>query len=177
MIRAILAAALLMLTQAPERRSRPPDIFFAATPQRVVTAMLQLARVTADDTVYDLGSGDGRIVILAAQRFGARGVGIEIDARLVALSRQLAHDAGVEDKVTFVEGDLYKADLSKATVVTMWLSPTINAELAPKLRRELRPGARIVSHQFDMGAWMPDEQVTIDGERVFLWRLPSKREE
>jgi SAM-dependent methyltransferase len=174
MIRAIVAGALLLLMQAPERPSRPPDIFFAATPQRVVTAMLQLAHVTADDVVYDLGSGDGRIVILAAQRYGARGVGIEIDRRLVTLSRQLAHEAAVDDKVSFIEGDFYKADLSKATVVTMWLSPTINEELAPKLLRELRPGARIVSHQFSMGRWMPDDQVTIGDEHVFLWRIPPR---
>ena len=174
MIRTILACALLLFAQTPARPSRPPDIFFAATPQRIVTAMLQLAAVTSDDIVYDLGSGDGRVVILAAQRFGARGVGIEIDPQLVARSRQLAREAGVGDTVTFIEGDFYQADLSQATVVTMWLSPRINEELAPKLRRELQPGARIVSHQFRMGEWMPDEQVTIDGEQVFLWKVPPR---
>jgi SAM-dependent methyltransferase len=174
MIRTILAAALLLLAQVPERPQRPPDIFFAATPQRIVTAMLELARVTSRDVVYDLGSGDGRIVILAAQRFGARGVGIEIDPQLVARSRQLAREAGVDDKVAFIEGDFFTADLSTATVVTMWLSARINEELAPKLRRELRPGARIVSHQFPIARWMPDEQVTVGGEQVFLWTIPPR---
>jgi SAM-dependent methyltransferase len=176
MTRALLAAVLLLVAQTPDPQhpSRPPDMFFAATPQPIVTAMLQLAHVTADDVVYDLGSGDGRIVILAAQRFGARGVGIEIDPRLVALSRQLAHEAGVDDKVRFIEDDFYKADISNATVVTMWLSPTINEELAPKLLRELHPGARIVSHQFPIGRWMPDDQVTIGDEHVFLWRVPPR---
>src|SRR4051794_5364942 len=116
MIRPILAAALVVLVQGP-RASRGPDIFFAATPQRIVTALLELARVLADDVVYHLGSGDGRIVTLAAQRFGARGRGIEIDPRLVALSRQLAHEAGVDNNVTFIEADLYETDLSNATVV------------------------------------------------------------
>jgi len=176
-MRTIVAATLLFLVQTSQRPRRQPDIFFAATPQRIVTAMLQLARVTSDDAVYDLGSGDGRIVILAAQRFGARGVGVEIDPQLVALSRQLAHEAGVDDKVTFIEGNFFDADLSAATVVTMWLSPAINEELAPKLRRQLKPGARIVSHQFRMGTWLADEQVTVDDEQVFLWRLPAKRDE
>ena len=133
--------------------------------------MLRLAGVTTADVVYDLGSGDGRIVILAAQRFGARGVGIEIQPPLVALSRQVAKDAGVDDKVSFVEGDFFGTDLSRATVVTMWLSASINAQLAPKLRRELRPGARIVSHQFPIAGWAPDDRIRVGSEDVFLWKV------
>ena len=152
--------------------ARSPDVFFVGTPQPIVDAMLRLAHVTSDDVVYDLGSGDGRIVILAAQQYGARGVGIEIDARLVALSREIAREAEVEDKVTFVESDFFTADISKATVVTLWLSPSLNAQLEPKLRRELKPGARIVSHQFPMGQWMPDERIRVRDADVFLWRVP-----
>ena len=142
-----MAAGLLLVPG----QSRAPDVYFASTRQAVADAMLTLAAVTADDVVYDLGSGDGRIVILAAQKYGARGVGIEIDPKLVALSRQLAREGGVEDKVSFVEADMFTADISAATVVMLYLSTTINADLEPKLRRELRPGSRIVSQQFPMG--------------------------
>jgi len=159
----------------PQRPARQPDIFFVGTPQPIVDAMLTLAHVSRDDVVYDLGSGDGRIVILAAQQYGARGVGIEIEPRLVALSRQVARDASVEDRVRFIEGDLFTADISPATVVTMWLSPSIDAQLEPKLRRELRPGTRIVSHQFRIGDWPPDERILVRGEEVFLWRVPAGR--
>jgi len=137
--------------------------------------MLTLAGVTASDVVYDLGSGDGRIVILAAQKYGARGVGIEIDAKLVALSRQLAREGAVEDKVTFIEADMFTADISAATVVMLYLSTTINADLEPKLRRELKPGGRIVSQQFPMGSWLPDQMVRILGQDLFLWRVPAAR--
>jgi SAM-dependent methyltransferase len=167
----MLLSLLLLLPQAPARQ---PDIFFVGTPQRVVEAMLTLAQVTSRDVVYDLGSGDGRIVILAAQKYGARGIGIEIEPRLVTLSRQVAREAEVADKVTFVEGDLFTADISAATVVTLWLSPSINTQLEPKLRRELRPGTRIVSHQFRIGDWMPEQQIQVADEDVFLWRVPER---
>jgi SAM-dependent methyltransferase len=162
----LTAAAWLAL---PAAQVRPPDVYFATTRQPVADAMLALARVTAADVVYDLGSGDGRIVILAAQKYGARGVGVEIDPKLVALSRQLAAEGGVADKVRFVEGDMFTADIADATVVTLYLSTTINADLEPKLRRELRPGARIVSQQFPMGAWTPDQTVRAFGQELFLW--------
>jgi SAM-dependent methyltransferase len=160
-----LAAAVLLL-QPPARQ---PDIYFAATPQPIVEAMLRLASVGPADVVYDLGSGDGRFVVIAAQQFGARGVGIEIQPQLVARSREIAREGGVADRVRFVEGDFFEADLSDATVVTMWLTDSIGAELAPKLRRELKPGSRIVSHQFHLGDWTPDRTVVVDGENVFLW--------
>jgi cyclopropane fatty-acyl-phospholipid synthase-like methyltransferase len=133
--------------------------------------MLKLARVTPGDVVYDLGSGDGRIVVLAAQKYGARGVGIEIDARLVELSRQVAREGEVDDRVTFVQGDLFAADLSKASVVTLWLSESVNARLEEKLKRELPRGARVVSHQFPIGKWLPEKQIVVDGEDVFLWTV------
>jgi SAM-dependent methyltransferase len=150
---------------------RAPDIFFVPTWEPVVYRMLELAGVTKEDVVVDLGSGDGRIVILAAQKYGARGIGVEIDPKLVALSRQVAQEAGVGDRVTFIEGDLFTADLSRATVVTLFLSPSVNNELEPKLRRELKRGTRIVSHQFPIGRWTPDKTLHAaeDKTDLFLW--------
>ena len=158
-----------------QQPARPPDIFFVPTLYGVADDMLKLAGVTAGDVVYDLGSGDGRIPILAAQKYGARGVGIEIDPKLVALSRQIARDGEIADKVTFVEGDLFEADISPATVVTIYLSPTVNKRLEPKLRRELRPGTRIVSHQFGIGNWPPERTIRSDDRTdIFLWTVPAR---
>jgi cyclopropane fatty-acyl-phospholipid synthase-like methyltransferase len=135
--------------------------------------MLRGAGVTANDVVYDLGSGDGRIVIAAAKEFGARGVGIELDAKLVQDSRDLAFKAGVSDRVTFLWQDIFEADLSPATVVTIYLFPEVNARLVPKLRRELRPGTRIVAHQFGLGDWKPDRwtqvQSTVRRHTLLFW--------
>ena len=167
--------ALVVLFQAlPLAQSgRSPDIYFTPTSHAVADAMLQLARVTAQDVVYDLGSGDGRIVVIAAQKYGARGVGIEIDPRLVEISRQIAREGEVSDRVAFIEGDLFAADISQATVVTMWLSQSINNRLEAKLRSELRPGTRIVSHQFLIGDWKPDAAVRAGSEDIFLWTVPA----
>ena len=131
--------------------------------------MLTLARVTSSDVVYDLGSGDGRIVVLAAQKYGARGVGIEIDHTLVEISRTVAREGEVAGRVDFVEGDLFTADISGATVVTLWLSTPVNRRLEAKLKRELRPGARIVSRQFPIGDWPPDQTVHVGNETLRLW--------
>ena len=131
--------------------------------------MLTLARVTSRDVVYDLGSGDGRIVVLAAQKYGARGVGIEIDHGLVEISRTVAREGDVAGRVTFIEGDLFTADISSATVVTLWLSNPVNRRLEAKLKRELRPGTRIVSRQFPIGDWPPDQTVHIGDETLRLW--------
>jgi SAM-dependent methyltransferase len=172
MLRAVpLAALAAVVLQQP---TRSPDIFFVPTWQPVVYQMLDLAGVTSDDVVYDLGSGDGRIVVIAAQKYGARGVGVELDAKLIEVSRQVAREAEVADRVTFIQGDLFQADISAATVVTLFLSPSVNAELEPKLRRELRPGTRIVSHQFGIGRWPPEKTVraTDDGTDLYLWRIP-----
>ena len=169
---ALLAVSLFGVPVATQQNPpRTPDIHFAATPQPVADAMLKLAGVTANDVVYDLGSGDGRIVILAAQRYGARAVGIELQPWLVEIARQVAREGEVEDRATFIEGDLFTADISKATVVTLWLSTTVNTRLEPKLRRELRPGTRIVSHQFLIGDWPPDRTVHVDDEDLFLWTV------
>jgi SAM-dependent methyltransferase len=160
------------LLGAPVSR-RTPDIFFSPTRQPIADAMLRLARVTRDDVVYDLGSGDGRMLVIAAQKYGARGVGIEIDPRLVALSRQIAREGDVGDKVTFIEGDLFTADISPATVVTLYLSNSVNLELEPKLKHELRPGTRIVSHQFPIGRWTPADTLRFEGVNLFLWKIAA----
>jgi SAM-dependent methyltransferase len=174
MLAVLSAAGMIRPAQQP---SRAPDIYFTPTWEPVVYEMLELAGVGKTDVVYDLGSGDGRIVILAAQKYGARGVGIELDPKLVEVSRQVAKDARVEHLVRFVEGDLFQADISPATVVTLYLSPTVNNDLEPKLRRELQPGARIVSHQFPIGRWAPDRTVRSKGDKtdLFLWSVPPRR--
>jgi SAM-dependent methyltransferase len=161
------ALALLLSLQA-----RTPDIHFTPTRHNIADAMLQLAGVNAADVVYDLGSGDGRIPIIAAQKYGARGVGIEIDRRLVELSRRTANEAEVASRVSFVVGDLFEADLSAATVVTAYLSPQIMKILTPKLRG-LKPGTRIVSHQFPMPGWAPDRRITVDEAELLLWIVPK----
>ncbi len=158
---------MALLLQLPPPTT--PDIHFAVTPQPLADAMLRLAGVTSSDLVYDLGSGDGRIVVLAAQKYGARGVGIEIDHRLVEISRTVAREGEVAGRVTFVEGDLFTTDISSATVVTLWLSNPVNRRLEPKLKRELRPGTRIVSRQFPIGDWLPDQTVHIGDETLRLW--------
>jgi ribosomal protein L11 methylase PrmA len=148
------------------------------TPNEVVMGMLNLAKVSKDDVLYDLGSGDGRIVITAAQKFGTRGTGVEINPQLVQQSRENARKAGVSDRVRFVQQDLFKTDLSKATVVTLYLLPEINLKLRPKLLRELKPGTRIVSHAFNMGDWKPDKVVLVkapDRQRIlYYWVVPEK---
>ena len=160
---------------ARQRAARTPDIHFVPTRHVVADAMLKLAGVRTDDVVYDLGSGDGRIVILAAQKYGARGVGVELDPRLLEISRQVALEGEVAHRVTFVEGDLFATDISEATVVTLYLSSSVNRQLEPKLRRELRPGTRIVSHQWGIGNWTPDEAIRVaDGTDLFLLTIPAR---
>jgi len=148
-----------------------PDIHFVPTTNDVADAMLRLAHVTSDDVVYDLGSGEGAIVLRAADKFGARGVGIEIDPKLVKTANERARKRGLAGKVTFIQGDLFKADISQATVVTLYLSGSINRRLAPKLMAELKPGARVVSHRFDMYDWRPDSHAKAGGRDVFLWTI------
>ena len=174
---AVVILVLWAIVAAEARQAtRRPDVRFLPTPDSVVAAMLQLARVGPSDVVYDLGSGDGRIPIAAAKNFGARGVGIEIDGQLVRLARENAVKAGVADRVTFIQGDLFQADISPASVVTLFLLPSLNIELIPKFRHELRPGARIVSHHFAMGdAWTPDQERDVAGLMIYLWKLSTAR--
>ncbi|MEQ1758834.1 MAG: methyltransferase domain-containing protein [Vicinamibacterales bacterium] len=165
-----LACVLVLVKVASAQVPRGPDIYFAATRQPVVDQMLMLAEVKPGEVVVDLGSGDGRILILAAQKYGARGMGVEINAELVERSRLIAREAEVGDRVSFVHGDLFDADVTGADVVTLYLSPSINSELEPKLRRQLKPGARVVSHQFPIGQWAPDRTTPgVDGTDLHLW--------
>jgi ribosomal protein L11 methylase PrmA len=138
-----------------------------------------MAAVTKDDVVYDLGCGDGRIVVTAAKKYGARGVGVDIDPERIQESRANARAAGVTDRVTFVQRDLFKLDLKKATVVTLYLLPEINLKLRPKLFRELRPGTRVVSHDFDMGDWKPEKTIKVHDPRLhtlYFWTIPVKKD-
>ena len=166
-----LSAVALAAGQQPKRT---PDIHYVPTPEEVVEAMLRLADVGPNDVVYDLGSGDGRIPIAAARRFGASGVGIDLDPKLVAQATRNAQEAGVAGRVRFFEGDIFEADLSQATVVTLYLLTSINERLRPKLQKELRPGTRIVSHQFRMGDWNPDREIIVDFRPLFLWTVPAR---
>lgn len=162
------------VTQPQEKLS---DVPYVPTPSKVVEEMLNVAGVTGNDLLYDLGSGDGRIVITAAQKFGTQGVGIDINPKLIQEAFNNAQKAGVTDRVQFLQQDLFKADLSKATVVTLYLLRSVNLKLRPKLLKELKPGTRIVSHSFDMGDWKPDRVVIVDnGDRkhvLFYWVVPE----
>ena len=165
-------AAGLSARQTTGVSSQPLDAIYIPTPSEVVTAMLQMANVGTNDIVYDLGSGDGRIVIAAVKDFGAkRGVGIELDAARVQEAVALANHAGVSDRVEFRRQDLFATDMRDATVVTLYLGEAINLRLRPKLESELRPGARVVSHAFNMGDWIPDATRTVSGRAVFLWKI------
>ena len=150
------------------------DVPYEPTPMPVVRAMLELADVGPQDVVYDLGSGDGRIPITAANEFGARGVGIEIDPALVAQAQAKAREAGVEDKVAFRLDDMYAADVGPATVVTLFLHPKPNLKLRLKLRSDLQAGSRVVSYVWDMADWAPEEVRRVNAQRIFLWRIPPR---
>jgi SAM-dependent methyltransferase len=171
----VLALSIDAVARIASAQTHPPDVRFVATPPEVVGAMLTAARITSADIVYDLGSGDGRIVIAAAKKYGARGVGIEISPQLVAESNASARAAGVAHLVQFIQGDLFTADLRAATVVTLYLGPSLNERIKPRLLHELRPGARVVSHVYDMLGWAADERVDVDGRWVFLWTIPPKK--
>ena len=160
----LLIISLLGYWTTSHAQMRPPDVEYVPTPRDVVTEMLKTAGVTKDDVVYDLGCGDGRFVITAAQRYGARGVGIDIDPERIRECNANARKAGVTDRVMFVLGDLFKTDLSEATVITIYLLPELNLALRPRLL-ELRPGTRIVSHSFDMGEWAPDKKGLVENAK------------
>jgi ribosomal protein L11 methylase PrmA len=168
--RTALALVLFVLSQV-----RQPDVIFVGTPPDVVDAMLKGLEVRNTDIVYDLGSGDGRILITAAQKYGARGVGIEIDPALVKVAQENARKAGVSDKVRFVTEDLFEADIRDATVVTLYLLEDLNIRLRPKLLRDLKPGTRIASHRFRMGDWQPERAVSVGDRAVYFWTIPARR--
>ena len=171
---AVLATSTTMSLGQQPVPERYPDVPFVPTPQPIIDRMLSLAGVRPGDRLVDLGSGDGRIVITAAKRYGIEAVGVEINPALVRQARANAAAAGVAAKATFVEGDLFDYDLHKATVVTIFLLPGINMRLKPKLLKELQPGARLVSHRFDMGLnWPPEKTEVVLGEPIYLWAIPK----
>jgi SAM-dependent methyltransferase len=159
--------------QSPPPGQIPINTPFVTSPPQIVGAMLDLANVSSSDTVYDLGCGDGRIVISAAKKYGARGVGIDINPARIEEARANARSAGVTDRVSFAVKDLFDADIRNATVVALYLLPEANIRLRPRLIRELRPGTRVVSHSFDMGDWKPDKEKLVDGDHVYLWTIPE----
>lgn len=164
-----------ILTSAQVKKLREPDVEYEPSPQKVVERMLKLANVHKGDVVYDLGCGDGRIVITAVKQFGATGVGIDIDPIRIKESLQNARKAGVIDHVTFRLEDLFTADIQEATVVALFLSHSVNLKLRPKLLQELKPGTRVVSYYWDMDGWKPDKRIEVDGDPIYLWTIPAKK--
>jgi len=183
--KSLVASAVLFVTVAAAQDAqshRTLDVPYVPTTEEAVQAMLKLADVKKGDVVYDLGCGDGRIVVAAAKDFGARGVGIDIDPNRIAEAKDNAKKAGVESQVRFLEGDLFQADIREATVVTLFLLTSVNEKLRPKLLAELRPGTRIVSNTFEMGDWKPEKEVTVGNpeeisflsHKLFLWTVPAR---
>src|SRR6187397_1220359 len=182
--RTVLTALALILglawstpaQQGSQAPLRTPDVIFVPTPQEVVDVMLKLAKVTKNDVVYDLGSGDGRIPITAAKTYGACGVGIDIDPQRIKEATENLKTAGVGDRVKFLNQDLFTTDISEATVVTLYLLPSLNVKLIPKLNKELKPGTRVVSHAFDMSSdgteRKPKETLNVNGRTVYFWTIP-----
>ena len=157
------------------QRTQVPDVIYVPTPYEVVDEMLRLANVKKGDVLYDLGSGDGRIPVTAAKRFGIRAVGVDIDPQRIAEAKENARSNGVAKLVEFRNEDLFKTRFGDATVVTLYLLPDLNVKLRPRLLAELKPGTRVVSHQFDMGTWKPDRTVELNGRTIYLWTIPRQR--
>jgi ribosomal protein L11 methylase PrmA len=166
-----------LLAQAQPRKpvQQTPDVIYVPTPHEVVDDMLRLANVGKNDILYDLGSGDGRIAIAAAKKFGIKAVGIDIDPERIREANENAKKAGVANLVEFRQEDLFKADFREATVITLYLLPDLNVRLRPRLWEELKPGTRIVSHQFDMGTWRPEKRLESNGRVVYFWTIPAKK--
>lgn len=157
----------------PTKPKRKLDVWYVATPHEVVDRMLYEAKIKATDIVYDLGCGDGRMVIAAAKQYGTRGVGVDMDPARIREARANAKAQGVEQLVTFRIGDMFETDLREATVVMMYLLPELNRRLKPKLFAELPPGARVVSHDFDMGkSWPPDRSINLGADGIYVWVMP-----
>ncbi len=164
----------IALAQDAAVATRRPDVIYVPTPEEVVDAMLQVAKVTKNDIVYDLGTGDGRIPVTAAKKYGARGVGVDIDPQRIKEATANVERSGVADRVRIIQGDLFEVNISEATVVTLYLLPSLNQKLMPKLMKELKPGTRIVSHAFDMGDWKPEQELDVSGRKVYFWTIPKK---
>jgi tRNA G37 N-methylase Trm5 len=174
MLHRSIASLIFILSFSGAALSR--DVPYVPTTEAVVDKMLEMAKVGPNDIVYDLGSGDGRIVITAAKKYGARGLGVDIDPERIKEANQNAEAAKVTDKVKFKQGDLFEIDLSPATVVTLYLLPDVNMRLRPKLLNELKPGTRVVSHNYHMGDWKPEQTVQLEGHTVYFWTIPEKKQ-
>lgn len=172
MLKILLSAVVLGLCTTSWALAQ--DVHYVPTRQAVVDAMLKLAKVTKNDVVYDLGSGDGRIPITAAKTYGAKGKGIDIDPQRIKEANANAEKAGVTDKVEFEQANLFESDFSEATVVTLYLLNSLNMKLRPILLEQLKPGTRIVSHAFNMGDWEPEQTMQVDGATIHLWTVPEK---
>jgi ribosomal protein L11 methylase PrmA len=169
------AAPVSLLAQAQKQpATQYPDVIFVPTPQEVVEDMLRLANVQKGDVLYDLGSGDGRIAITAARKYGIKATGIDIDPERIREANDNAKKAGVTNLVQFRQENLFTADFKDATVITLYLLPDLNVKLRPKLWNELKPGTRIVSHQFEMGAWKPEKRLESNGRTIYFWTVPPK---
>ena len=172
---AVLIVFLIGIPVAAQESDVERDVPYVPTPPEVVEAMLKLGNVGAGDVHYDLGCGDGRIVVTAVQKFGAtRGTGYDIDPQRIQEANENAKQAGVTDKVRFILGNLFEADFRDATIVTLYLLPEVNLKLLPKLLKDLKVGSRIVSHQFDMGDWEPDKKIELEWHKVYLWTVTEK---
>jgi len=177
-LRRLPVAALFLVVFAAAQTSKTvivPEVPYVPTDNTVVDGMLKLAGVKSTDVVYDLGCGDGRIVVRAAKNLGAHGVGVDINPERIQEARANAKRNNVENLVRFEEGDLFDTDIHNATVVTLYLLPNVNVRLRPKLLKDLKPGTRIVSHSFDMGDWKPEKVENIEGATIYLWTIPEKK--
>ena len=176
-VQALCTLVLVSAPLAPQQENDRGEVPYVPTPPEVVETMLKLGDVKKGDIVYDLGCGDGRIVITAAQRFEARGTGVDINPERIKEAKENAQKAGVSDRVRFIEKNLFDVDIHDATVVALYLLPEVNLRLRPKLLRELKVGTRIVSHQFDMVEWKPDKKVDVSWRSVYLWTVTEKAKE
>jgi ribosomal protein L11 methylase PrmA len=171
---AIAAPAGLLAQAQRQPASQSPDVIFVPTPQEVVEDMLRLANVQKGDVLYDLGSGDGRIAITAAKKYGVKATGIDIDPVRIQEATENAKKAGVTSLVQFKQENLFTANFKDATIITLYLLPDLNVKLRPKLWNELKPGTRIVSHQFEMGSWKPEKTLESNGRTIYFWTVPPK---
>ena len=172
-LKTLFAAGLI--ATAPAWAQHAPDVIYVPTPPEVVEEMLRIADVKKGDVLYDLGSGDGRIPVTAAKKYGIRAVGIDIDPERIREANENAKSAGVTQLVKFRNEDLFQANIREASVVTLYLLPDLNVKLRPRLWNELKPGTRVVSHQFDMADWKPEKQVELAGRTIYFWTIPAKK--
>ncbi len=172
----LFLAGAPVLAQETKTAPRAPDVIYVPTPPEVVEEMLRIADVKKGDVLYDLGSGDGRIPVTAAKKYGIRAVGIDIDPERIREANANAKKEGVEKLVRFRNEDLFKANISEATVVTLYLLPDLNVKLRPRLWKELKPGTRVVSHQFDMADWKPEKQLELNGRTIYFWTIPARKQ-